>query len=208
MQKYKLLSILCSLFFVLNSSITIFAANSPVTITLPDEVLHQSISDALPIRLQPGGGSMKGIISIDSIDTLQIHDKIITIRGVISGHNLVVSTMVAGQSFDIQLGSVQLPPITCNLSVRFDPKKKALLVTPRFQQPANMVPNDPTNIVYPLLKTLDGREYPIEFKDIASFNAKIGDRTIPIILEPIDILAMEKQLVLKLAPSVNKITKK
>jgi len=151
---------------------------------------------------------MKGIISIDSIETLQVHNKFITIRGVISGHNLVVSTMVAGQSFDIQLGSIQLPPITCNLSVRFDPKQKALLVTPRFQQPANLVPNDPTNMVYPLLKTLDGREYPIEFKDIAPFNAKIGDRTIPIVLEPIDIQAMEKQLVLKLVPRVNKITKK
>ena len=182
-------------------------AGRPVTITLPDEVLHKSLVDALPIQLQPGGGSMKGIISIDSINTLKINNKSITLSGVVSGRNLVMSTMVAGQSFDVQLGSIQLPPITCDLLVRFDQAKKILLVTPKFHQPPGSVPNDPTNIVYLLLKTIDGREYPVEFKDIAPFNAQIGDRVIPITLEPIDIVATENQLVLSLVPGVNKTTK-
>ncbi|MDH4318834.1 MAG: hypothetical protein OEV64_10625 [Desulfobulbaceae bacterium] len=206
MKKYYLPAIVSFFLFVLGIWSDTCLAGRSVTITLPDEVLHQSLVDALPIELQPGG-SMKGIISIDSINTLKIKDKSITLSGVVSGHNLAMKTMVAGQSFDVQLGSVQLPPITCDLMVRFDQAKKTLLITPKFHQPPASVPNDPTNIVHLLLKSIDGKEYPVEFKDIAPFNAQLGDKVIPITLEPIDIVATENQLVLSLVPGINKATK-
>jgi hypothetical protein len=115
------------------------AAGGPQTknivITLPAETVLTSLQKVLPLDIPSQSRQLQGDIILESLDRLAIHDNIITVRGVLSGRNLMVTTRLAGQDIQLRVGEVHLP-MTCDLQTRFDPGKKKLYVTPRFTDTA------------------------------------------------------------------------
>lgn len=178
-------------------------AEQAVTITLPDNVLLQSLRDALPIPITSTSDSVRGSIAIDTITDLRIHKDYIALQGMITGKDIAVKTNIAGQQLEINIASVELP-LKCNLMLRFDPQQKTLFITPKFNNPQQEQQiGDPATALYPLLAALDGKEYPLRLDSIDPFNAKIGDREIPITLDTMNVTALENHLLMQLIPVVN-----
>jgi hypothetical protein len=109
---------------------------------------------------------------------------------------------IGGQNIKMKLGSVKLP-VTCELFLRFDKQKKILFVKPVFPKPKKGQGDDAAEVLQPLLASLGGREYPVEFDDIEPFLFELGTRTIPVRLTPTDIQTLQGILVVKMIPQVD-----
>ncbi len=178
------------------------ATNAPVTITLPAAALHQTILDMLPLPLEQNGKTFQGTITVDSISKLTINNDLISVQGQVSGRDMQLTTNIGGQDIKLKLGKLSLP-VTCDISLRFDPARKTLFLTPRFQEPTHGTSNSAKTLL-PLLNSLGNREYPIKLDKISPFNAKIGSKTISFKMVPLDVRAGRDEMILKLEPIAGK----
>jgi hypothetical protein len=176
--------------------------SQPVTITLPGPALHQVISDILPLPLEQNGKKFKGTITVDSISKLEINDNLISLQGQVSGADIQLSTNIGGQDIKLNLGKIVLP-VTCDISLRYDPKKKTLFLTPRFQNPTHNS-SDSAKTLLPLLSAFGNREYPVTLDTINAFKAKIGSKNVSVRMEPVDIRAGNNEMILKFRPVTGK----
>ena len=104
-----------------------------IVLTMPAETVLASLKKVLPLTIPSQSSQLQGQIVLESLDKLSIHDNILSIKGVLSGKNMVVVTNIAGQDVQLKLGQVTLP-MTCDLATRFDQARRKLFVTPRFPQ--------------------------------------------------------------------------
>ncbi len=178
------------------------AKNLPITITLPAPALHQAISDILPLPLEQTGKQFQGTITIDSISKLAINDNLISLQGQVSGSDMQLTTNIGGQDIKLNLGKLVLP-VTCDISLRYDPKTKTLFLTPRFQNPTQGKSNSAETLL-PLLNALGNKEYPVPLDTISPFNAKIGSKNVSVHMEPVDIRAGNNEMILKFRPVAGK----
>jgi hypothetical protein len=192
-------------FFLLTVTLTgpVQATQSlPVTITLPAPALHQAINDILPLPLEQNGKQFQGTITVDSISKLAINDNLISLQGQVSGSDLQLTTNIGGQNIKLKLGKLVLP-VTCDISLRYDAKKKTLFLTPRFQNPTHGTSNSAETLL-PLLNAFGNREYPITLDTINAFKAKIGSKNVSVRIEPVDIQAGKNEMILKFRPLTGK----
>ncbi len=173
----------------------------PVTIILPESALLHTIRGMLPLPLEQFDTTkqFQGTIVIDSISKLAIKDNMIALQGQITGKNMEVTTNIGGQNIKLKLGKLVLP-ITCDILLRFDAKTKKLFLTPQFQNPTH----GNSNSVKTLLPMLNGlsKEYPVKLDQLTPFMGKVGNKPVALHLDPIDIRAGNKELVLTFLPSV------
>ncbi|RJX28485.1 MAG: hypothetical protein C4531_11855 [Desulfurivibrio sp.] len=188
---------------VLAGSRPAVSSEQVVSITMPAEVLRQTISDSLPLPIEPQNHYMEGSIVVDSLEKLQINGKSIFLQGVVLGRDIAMKTRIAGQDVKMKLGSVKLP-VRCELFLRFDKQQKILFVTPVFPEAEKDASADSADILLPLLHSLGGREYPIALDSIEPFLFRVGDRTIPVKLMPADIQTVKGAMVIKMIPRVYK----
>lgn len=171
-----------------------------IVITLPAETVLTSLQKMLPLDIPSQNRQLQGDITLESLDQLVIHDNIITVRGALSGRNLVVTTRLAGQDIQLKVGEVRLP-MTCDLHTRFDPAQRKLYVTPRFVDAAQNAAEQ-EDALAPLLGALGGREYPVDLDALEMINIKVGAKSIPIAMEPVKIAGIDNALVFHLLPRV------
>ncbi|KPK31231.1 MAG: hypothetical protein AMK70_12705 [Nitrospira bacterium SG8_35_1] len=176
-----------------------------VTISIPDTVLFRAIKDGLPFPIAAQSQYVQGDVSLESLEKLQVMEKSLFIRGVVSGRDFTINTTIAGKDISLNLGSAQLP-VSCELFLRFDGKKKILFVRPRFPKPNSLYSTDPADALLLLLSSLGEKEYPVEFGAIQPILAKAGTRDILIELEPVDILTQKGLLLIKMRPLVTRGT--
>jgi hypothetical protein len=176
-----------------------------VTISIPDTVLFRAIKDGLPFPIAAQSQYVQGDVSLESLEKLQVKEKSLFIRGVVSGRDFTINTTIAGKDISLNLGSAQLP-VSCELFLRFDGKKKILFVRPRFPKPNSLYSTDPADALLLLLSSLGEKEYPVEFGAIQPILAKAGTRDILIELEPVDILTQKGLLLIKMRPLVTRGT--
>jgi len=174
-----------------------------IVLTLPAETVLTSLQKALPLDVPSQSRQLQGDITLESMDRLVIHDNIVTVRGVLSGRNLVVTTRLAGQDLQVRVGQVRLP-MTCDLQLRFDPAKRKLFVTPRFADAAQNGDN-PEDALAPLLGALNGREYQVDLDALEMINIKVGTKSIPIAMDPVKIAGVDNALVFHLLPRVGAV---
>lgn len=179
------------------------AGTQVVTITMPAEILRQTISDSLPLPIETQNHYMAGSIVFESLEKLQINEKSIFLQGVVLGRDIVMNTKIAGQNIKMELGNVKLP-VTCELFLRFDKQQKILFVTPVFPEAGKNDNVDSSDILQPLLSSLGGKEYPVSFDSMEPFLFKVGSRNIPVRLVPDDIQTMKGTMVIKMVPRVDK----
>jgi len=191
------------LLFLFTSIFPAAAGEQAATISIPDDVLLQTIRDGLPIPLEAQSQYVQGDVIVQSLEKLQVREKSLFLQGVVSARNFTLNTTIAGKEISMNLGSVQLP-VTCELFLRFDNNKKILFVTPYFPKPTSMYSTDPADALLLLLSSLGEKDYPVELGSIQPILAKVGTRTIPITLEPVDILTQKGLLLIKMRPMVSK----
>ena len=174
-----------------------------IVISLPAETVLASLQKALPLDVPSQSRQLQGDITLESMDRLAIHDNIVTVRGVLSGRNLVVTTRLAGQDLQVRVGQVRLP-MTCDLQLRFDPAKHKLFVTPRFADAAQNGDNS-EDALAPLLGALNGREYQVDLDALEMINIKVGTKSIPIAMDPVKIAGADNTLIFHLLPRVGAV---
>ena len=192
-----------SVVFFMLSSLACMAKPSYVTITLPEEVVRESIRDALPLSIAPQSDHVEGTLVIESISRLEMTDNGVFLKGQILGTNMVVSTRIGNQDIRMRIGEFRYP-LTCDLSFRYDSALKILFITPHLVQPEKTLEGKNANAILPVLALLDNREYPVSLGDIQDFNTEIGQRKISVAMEPVDVQISQSQVILKMVPKVRK----
>lgn len=170
--------------------------NQNIVLTLPAETVLTSLQKALPLEIPSQSRQLQGDIIVESLDSLAIADNAITVRGVLSGRNLVVTTQLAGQPIQLRIGEVRLP-VTCVLQTRFDAARRKLYVTPHFNNAGNG--NDD---LAPLLGALAGHEYLVDLDALETMNIRVGRKTIPVAMDPVHIGGANNALVFQMMPRV------
>jgi hypothetical protein len=171
------------------------------TFILPAPALHQTLQNNLPLAIRPDSSSFDGTLSIDSIDKLSIHDKMISLHGIISGKDMNITTKIAGQKIKIKLGHITLP-FNCDLLLRFDQAARQLFITPRFKTSAD--DNSNAQALIPLLSALSNREYPVDLTELHTLKPRVDGHDLNLQMEPVQIEARDNQLILGLRPQQNK----
>jgi len=195
--------IIFSVVFFLMSSLTSMAKTSYVTITLPEDVVMQSIQDALPLSIEPQNDHVEGTLVIDSISRLEMKDNGIFLQGQVLGSNMVVSTRIGDQDLRMRIGEFRFP-LTCDLTFRYDSSRKILFITPHIVRPEKTLKANNANAILPVLTLLDKREYPVSLAHLQGFNTVIGQRKYSVVMEPVDVQVSKSQVVLKMVPKVSK----
>jgi len=170
--------------------------NKNIVLTLPAETVLSSVQKMLPLAIPSQSRSLQGDIIVESLSHLAIADNAITIRGVLAGRNLVVTTRLGGQDFQIRLGEVHLP-VACTLKTRFDPARRKLYVSPSFPDSSKGEGD-----LAPLLGALTNREYQVDLDALENLDIRVGDKTIPIAMEPVKIAGVNNTLVFHMLPRV------
>ncbi|MCI5147333.1 MAG: hypothetical protein D3923_17840, partial [Candidatus Electrothrix sp. AR3] len=156
-------------------------ANSPpITISLPAPTLRQTLRRILPlpIALNEKKSKFQGTISLDSISRLEIGKNMISVSGQLSGRNMVMEAQVGSQSIQIKLGQLVLP-VTCELSLSFDPASRMLLLFPRFQKTSH---NKADDSVVSLLNSLS-KEYAVPLDGLAPLIWQLGEESVYLYLK-------------------------
>ena len=179
-------------------------AQRAIVITMPAETVLASLQKMLPLAIPSHNEQLQGDIVLESLDRLFIHDNILSLRGVLSGKNLVIITNIAGQDLRLKLGQIHLP-VTCDLQTRFDQAKRKLFVTPRFAETV-ADKNSQEASVGSLIGALGGREYPVDLDALQLLNIKMGTRSIPIAMEPTNIAGTDNALIFRLMPRIGEPT--
>lgn len=167
-----------------------------IVLTLPAETVLSTLQKVLPLDIPSQSRQLQGDIIVESLDSLAIADNTITVRGVLSGRNLVVTTQLAGQPIQLRIGEVRLP-VTCALQTRFDAARRKLFVTPHFNNAGNG--NDD---LAPLLGALAGREYLVDLDALETMNIRVGNKTIPVAMDPVHIGGANNALIFQMMPRV------
>lgn len=167
-----------------------------IVLTLPAETVLASLQKALPLDIPSQSRQLQGDIIVESLESLVIADNTVTVRGVLSGRNLVVTTQLAGQPIQLRLGEIRLP-VTCALQTRFDATRGKLYVTPHF----NNVGNGNDDLA-PLLGALAGHEYLVDLDALETMNIRVGSKTIPVAMDPVHIGGANNALVFQMMPRV------
>ncbi|MDX9835460.1 MAG: hypothetical protein RBT36_09680 [Desulfobulbus sp.] len=173
-----------------------------IVITMPAETVLASLQKILPLTIPSQHPGLQGDIVLESLDRLSIANNVLSLHGVLSGKNLIMLTNIAGQNIQLKLGQVSLP-INCDLQTRFDQARGQLFVRPRFVNSGQAQnPNDLAGSLDPLLGALGSREYPVDLEALQLLNIRIGERTIPIAMQPVNITGTDNSLIFRLLPRV------
>ena len=168
-----------------------------IVITLPAETLLHSLQKMLPLEIHTENPDLQGQITLQSLKKIAINDNTLSVQGVVGGKNLSMVTTIANQKIRLKLGEVHLP-ISCDLRTRFDKGKKQLFVTPFFPVTGQSTPG--SNAITPLLKALEGKEYPLQLDTLKLSNIKLGEKQFPLTMVPVDISGRDNALIINLQP--------
>lgn len=173
-----------------------------IVLTMPAETVLASLQKVLPLAIPSQHPGLQGDIVLESLDRLSIADNVLSVHGVLSGKNLVMATNLAGQNIQLKLGQVTLP-IHCDLHTRFDRAQGKLFVRPRFANAGQaQTANGQAGSLDPLLGALGSREYPVDLEALQMLNIRMGERTIPIAMQPVNITGTDNSLIFRLLPRV------
>ncbi|CAK8725517.1 DUF1439 domain-containing protein [Candidatus Electrothrix laxa] len=176
----------------------------PVSLTLPIATLHQALSSLLPLPIeqQKKNRNFRGTFVIDSISKLAVKKNTIALQGQLSGRNMAVNAQVGGQTIQIKLGQMILP-ISCDIALRYDQKRKTLFLRPTFyNQSQQQAPS--AAALAPLLDGLN-KEYALPLGNMDPLTGKLGITPIFVQLDPVDIRINGDSLVLQFRPLAGKI---
>jgi hypothetical protein len=186
---------------------TLLLAGSPrekiITLNVPEAVLSQAIGEILPLDIDPSSSSLRGSITIVSIDDLRVSEQNIYCRLRLSGKKLQILTELAGHEIRLKVGAIELA-FNCTARLRFDSARQILYVTPNINEISSTKQAN-TDIGGTLLPLLNGHEFPITMQDLAPLIAKTENKTVSITMHISDIRAINGALQLSITPRVSSI---
>lgn len=172
-----------------------------ITLNLPEAVLSQAIGEMLPFDIDPASSSLRGSITIISIDDLRVTDQNISCRLKLSGKKLQIVTELSGHQISLKVGAIELV-FNCSTKLRYDVARQTLFIRPIINDISSPKASN-TDIGGTLLPLLNGHEFPITMQDLAPLVAKTDDKTVAITMHISDIRAINGALQLSITPRVS-----
>ena len=167
-----------------------------MTIAIPQELMTEFINDTLPIKIERKT-SFSGVIWIESIDRLKLGNDKISFSVDMHGENIGYKKKIGKRPIELELGDVRLS-FACEASIRYDKERRILFVKPEIIRESTE-----DQVLVPLLAALtEGREFPIEIKELESIVTKIGDKSLTIDMEISNIFTLDSILFIGIKPKV------
>jgi len=163
-----------------------------LSLLLPAPALLEALQTILPFPVPLESPALKGTLSVDSIDQLQIHDGMISLHGVLSGKHLAVKTKIAGREISLRLGQVLLP-LGADLRLRLDRAQQRLILTPKLTSSQGAATRN-NEAVLLLLSALDQREYALPLKKLQALNSRIGGKNRALRMNIVNMTAKDGEL--------------
>lgn len=199
----RLLYLFCTLFLLFTVSTSRVAqAKEHITLSLPESVIAEAISAALPLEYEATSENLQGNLRIINISDLELMDQHLACRLHLAADQLQLLTEMAGHNIRLNVGSVEIDFRT-KTRLRFDEKKQTLFVTPVIEEVSSSKDAGGGDIGNALVALLDGREFPISMQDIEPIVAKAGAKTLTITTRIADIRAMNEWLQFFLEPQIS-----
>jgi hypothetical protein len=176
--------------------------NQYVTVTLPQTVIQSSIERILPLTFDVVTDQVEGIITIEKISNLKLKEQLITAQILLRGDNVTIKTMIGSQEIRLQMGSATTD-FACDAALRYNAAKQILYIRPL---PHDLQPEESFkkgDLGEALLLLLNGREFPIELKDIQPIIAETSNKIITIQTRVVDVQSAQQYIELKLAPDIS-----
>jgi len=173
-----------------------------ITVTLPQTVIEDSIEHTLPLTFNVATDQVEGLLTIEKISNLQLKEQHITAQILLHGDDMTIKTMIGNQEIRLQLGSATTDFI-CDAALRYDAAQQTLYIRPLPRDLEKEQSFKKGNIGEALLILLNGREFPIELKDIQPIIAETSNKTITIQTRVADIRSTPQSLELKLLPEIS-----
>lgn len=177
--------------------------NELITLNLPESVLVQAVNKMVPLDVKVSSQSLKGSISIISIDDIRLKNQQISCRLNLIGKNLRLVTEIAGHKINLNVGSIQLN-FNANARLRFDEKMQMLYVRPVLRNKPNSPPKK-GDIANALLAFISGRDFPVAIKKLKPLIADTNNKSIIIAMKIRNIEAVNGALRISITPSVTNV---
>jgi hypothetical protein len=193
------------LFFLISPCLQLQAATHSdqfITVTLPQTVIQSSIERILPLTFDVVTDQVEGIITIEKISNLKLKEQLISAQILLHGDNVVIKTMIGSQEIRLQLGSATTD-FACDAALRYNAAKQTLYIRPL---PHDLQPEESLkkgDLGEALLLLLNGREFPIELKDIQPIIAETSNKLITIQTRVADVRSTPQSLKLMLSPEIS-----
>lgn len=174
-----------------------------ITLNLPGSVLAQAAAKIVPFDLDISSQALKGSVSINTIDDIQLKNQQISCRLGLIGQNMQLDTEISGHKINLNVGSVQLN-FQANARLRFDAKKQMLYIRPVLSNRAGSPPKR-GDIANALLAFISGREFPVSIKKLKPLIADTNNKSIIIDMEIHNIEAVNNGLKVSITPTVTNL---
>ncbi|BDD85833.1 hypothetical protein [Desulfofustis limnaeus] len=177
-------------------------AGTLVTLHLPEAVLTNIITDAMPLPIDPQNESIHGAITIQRISNLHLKDRSVTATIGLSATDLQVNTNVAGHQIRLNVGSVQTD-FGLTATLRFNPTDRTLFFRPEVRPLGAPGQSSSNDIAVLLAGVFNGREIPITIDRLQPLVTNTGSKELTVELQLTDIAVVPEALVLSFHPAVS-----
>ena len=176
-------------------------ARKMLTISLPETVLSEAISAALPLDYVATSKTLKGTLRIIDLSELQLGDQQLSCRMHLAGQQLQIVTELGGQSIRLNVGDIELDFQT-NASLRFDQSRQTLFITPQIEKVNSAKDAGGGDLGNALIQLLHGNEFPVKIDDLEPFVTRAGARTLTVTTRIADIRSQKEWLQIFLDPQI------
>ncbi|MFV0436686.1 MAG: hypothetical protein ACK5PS_04760 [Desulfopila sp.] len=177
-------------------------STSVMTLNLPEGVLNEAITAALPFTYTANSQNLQGNLRIIEISDLQLLDQQLVCRLHLAGDQLKVVTSLAGQNIQLNVGEIELD-FNTRASLRFDRTSQTLVVQPMVERVNAAKDSGGGDISNTILQLLHGSEFPIKIEDLEPLVTQTGAKTLVITPHIADIRSVKGNLQILLAPQIS-----
>ncbi len=175
---------------------------APITLSIPQSLIAETMRKILPTRLNTNVSSLKGNISLVDVRNLRIFDGGLSARLRIAGQNMAIKTNIGGHNLNMNVGSLELD-VTSDATLRFDAAKQILYVRPTIKEAKSSSNGEANQIGNGLAALLNGREFPIALQKLQPIVSQAGAKEIIIRTRIAAVKPRNGRLDLALLPTVS-----
>jgi len=172
--------------------------------SIPEAVLVDTIKKSLPVQLSQPSDTLKGVIAINRIDSLNLEKQMLSAHLLLTGTDILVNTEIAGHQIALKVGNVQLD-FNLTARIRFDESSQTLFILPQLTELAPEANQKSNEIGGLLVSVFNGKEIPIVINKLQPIITNTGSRQLAINMHVKDIVIEPDALVLYLLPDIKAI---
>jgi hypothetical protein len=198
-MKRFVLALVCAVLIPSFAQMALAAPAENITLSLPESALAQTVAALVPFSFEANSKLLRGTVHVREVRNIKLATNSLKAKLSLAANNLEIVHELAGQPIRMKVGEVALTPdVTAGL--RFDAARQILYIKLLADGAA---PTPGNEAAAALSALLNGREFPIEMRDLDPFVADIGGKSVTVATKVAGIRALPGKLELSLAPQIS-----